>query len=125
MPRPTLRLLISAIILTTAGAQSVSDLENACSCSINWIPAKNTLSFTTTGVINFHKPQHKNHFWDVPKQVSRIVIGRNVRVTGAFHTRADCTIEGIDRKTSVVYGTRSFPGTRKISGTTDQKNSYR
>ena len=37
--------------------------------------------------------------------MKRIVIGRGVTVNGCFHSYSDVSIEGEDRKTSVVYGT--------------------
>jgi hypothetical protein len=80
-------------------AQSVSDLRRSDSGNTEWNPAKRTLAFASTGIINFNKPDYKGTFWEVPKEVVRIVIGCNVRVIGAFHTRADCSIAGRDRKT--------------------------
>ncbi|BCX49456.1 hypothetical protein HAHE_33640 [Haloferula helveola] len=97
--------VLALIYATPASAQSVPELIKHYSGRAEWDASKHTLTFASTGTIRFEKPSHKEAYWDVPKEVSRIVIGRDVRVTGAFHTRFDCTIAGEDRKTSVVFGT--------------------
>jgi hypothetical protein len=86
-------------------AQSVSELQKHYSGTTEWNSAERTLSFTASGRIDFNKPDHRSAFWDVPTEVARVVIGRNVRVTGAFHTQSDCTIAGLDRQSSIVFGT--------------------
>ncbi len=101
-----MRLLLPFILAASlAEAQSVPKLVAHYSGEASWDASECILSFTGSGEIRFPKKAHKQAYWDVPKEVSTIVIGRDVRVTGAFHTRNDCTIRGVDRKTSVVFGT--------------------
>jgi hypothetical protein len=90
----------------TVHAQSVQELQRNFSGEVAWDQRQGCLTFTRSGEVSFDKRAHKDHYWDVPQAVSRIVIERDVQVTAAFHTRHDCLIEGVDRKTSVVFGTR-------------------
>jgi len=86
-------------------AQTVTELQNNYSGKTIWDAASGTLTFTNTGTINFNKQNYKNAYWDVPQNVTNIIINENVTVTGAFHTFYNCTIQGKNRKTSVVFGT--------------------
>jgi len=109
-PDQTLTARISAFIVLlasclTAHAQSVQDLRRHYNGKTSWDVDSHTLTFHSSGEIKFEKTDYKNAHWDVPGEVRRIVIGRDVTVTGAFHTRADCSIVGRDRKTSKVFGT--------------------
>ncbi len=99
-----------------AATQSVNELQDHYSGSTCWDAAAKTLTFATSGTIDFDKPDFKNHYWDIPREVAMIVIDPNVTVTGAFHSYSDCTILGRDRKTSIVYGTpeQSWAEKRKI-----------
>lgn len=110
--------LVSFLLASTTAtrAQSVSELEQHYSGKTRWDDARGTLIFLSTGAIAFEKPKHKSAYWDVPAEVKRVVMGRNVTVTGAFHTRADCTVTGMDRKTSKVFGTgeQSWANNRKV-----------
>lgn len=76
-----------------------------------WDDATKTVTFSTSGDIDFSNKLDKSFIWDVPKEVRQIIIGKEVTVNGAFHTYSDIKISGQDRKTSVVYGTesRSWP----------------
>lgn len=96
--------------------QSVSKLKKSYTGKINWDNASKTLSFESTGVIYFKNKtgeakdlenDQKNHFWEVPKEVKKIIIGKDVTVTGAFHTFSDILIIGEDRKSSVIFGTNT------------------
>jgi len=104
------------VLSVSAHAQSVSELRKHYSGETRWQADAGTVTFATTGAIRFDKPDHKNAYWDVPAEAKRVVIGSNVTVTGAFHTRSDCTITGTDRATSRVFGTdeRSWANNRKI-----------
>jgi hypothetical protein len=106
-------LLTSAL---AAGAQSLPELRRHYTGKTAWNPRMCTLTFISTGQIRFKKPDHKRAYWDVPPTVKRIVINRDVTVTGAFHTRSNCTITGRDRKTSKVFGTdeRAWANNREI-----------
>lgn len=95
-------------------SQSISELTKNYSGKIKWDEKSKTINFLTTGTVFFKdktgvgkdlENDHKNHFWLVPKEVKKIVIGKNVTVTAAFHTNSDILISGKDRKTSVVFGT--------------------
>jgi|GEM_PF-1430933 len=98
-----LHLILCSI--TPLKAQSVSELQNKYSGTTTWDESRGTLTFTSNGNINFNKPNYKNAFWDVPTNVTTIIINENVQVTGCFHTTGNCTIKGKNRKTSVVFGT--------------------
>jgi len=97
--------ILMLLATATAGAQSVDALRAHYSGALRWDAGTGTVTFTESGRVAFDKPDHKEAIWDVPGEVSRIVIARGARVTGAFHTRHDCTIVGEDRETSVVFGT--------------------
>ena len=103
------RCLIAAgglfLLISQAPAQSVAALRRHYTGRIRQDAPARTLRFASSGVIAFDKGEYKGAFWDVPPDLARIVIGRGVQVTGAFHTRSDCIIEGEDRDTSVVFGT--------------------
>ena len=100
--------------IITVYPQSISELKTSYSGTVNWDSNSNTLYFLTTGTIFFKNKtgqgdnpenDHKNHFWEVPKEVEKIIIGKNVTLTGAFHTYSDIIITGLDRKTSIIFGT--------------------
>ena len=90
--------------LSFGATQSVTELQNSYSGTTNWNAASHTLTFTTSGTINFNKPDYKSYFWDVPQEVSTIIINANVTVTGAFHTYYNCTVRGMNRSTSIIFG---------------------
>lgn len=117
---PTKTLLILAITWLASASfgfsQSVDDLKTAYSGNIEWSPSKGKLTFLTSGTIHFDKPDHKEHFWEVPAEVKEVFIPKDTVVTGAFHTFNDCYIRGEDRESSIVYGTyeRDWSGPRGI-----------
>jgi hypothetical protein len=98
--------------------QSASDLIENYSGSALWEELTGTLTFTSTGSIDFEKPDFRNFIWDVPAEVATIVIKNNVTVNGAFHTYHNCTIRGEDRKFSVIFGTneQSWSKNRRDEG---------
>jgi hypothetical protein len=99
-------LFLPGALLLGATTQSVADLQAAYSGTTDWNSGTGTLTFTGTGAIYFNnKTNYKNNYWDVPQNVSKIIIHENVTVTGAFHTYYNCTIEGVNRHKSIVYGT--------------------
>ena len=111
-------VLTSCLVVITSGltvlGQPVEELQSHFSGGSALDPASGTVTFTATGIIDFPdkvgegtdpENDQKQHFWDVPAAVSHIVIDSGVTVTGAFHTYDDCTIEGMDRQTSVIFGT--------------------
>ena len=113
-----MRFISILLLLYVSGAmiqgQSFTHLQDNYSGDVSMEESTGTVIFNTTGIIYFaekvgsgNNPQtdQKQNFWDVPTEVSKIVIKSGVTVTGAFHTSTTCIIEGEDRKTSVVYGT--------------------
>ncbi|AQQ09672.1 Glycosyl hydrolase family 49 [Sedimentisphaera cyanobacteriorum] len=103
----SLKRCLPFVLLTTLAfaSQPPEELISSYSGGAAWNEDSSELKFITSGTINLNRENLRSHFWDVPKEVSRIVIGKNCIVTGAFHTCSDCTIEGEDRNTSIVYGT--------------------
>ncbi len=98
--------LASVLLLPAMRAQTVEALIENYSGKAVWDKTDGELTFATAGVITFeNKGPSTRHFWNVPKEVRTITIEADVRVIGAFHTRADCTIRGKHRMTSMVYGT--------------------
>lgn len=87
-------------------AQSVEQLETYYSGAFTWSAEAHTLIFTESGTFDFpNRPNYHRHRWDVPKEVKKIVIRENTRVTGFFHFFHNTTIEGEDQQSSVIYGT--------------------
>ena len=110
------KLIIIFLFVFVAGlsGQSVKELISSYSGEVVWEKKAATVTFKTTGTIYFKDKtgkgknplkDHKNQFWEVPQNVKHISIEKNVTVTGAFHAFNDLTIEGKDRKTSVIFGT--------------------
>lgn len=78
-----------------------------------------TLTFVSSGTIQDPKLKAKYevsetgalkldawyNVFKVPASVKKIIINENVTVTGRFALSNDCTIEGKDRDTSIIYGT--------------------
>ena len=94
------------LTVTFGYAQSIEELQKSYSGEILYKADEATLYFLTSGSIYFNKPDTCfNYYWDVPEEIRTIVIEKNTNVTGAIHTYSDCTIKGMDRKTSVIYGT--------------------
>lgn len=88
-----------------AGGQSLSDLRERYSGKTEWDAQGGSLTFVSSGVIDFHRDKEMSGIWSVPPEVQRIVIAAGVRVTGQFTLDHDCTVEGRDWETSVLYGT--------------------
>lgn len=98
--------LVWTVLGSFVSAQSVSDLLQAYTGEVFWHSNTNTVSFNTTGTMNF--PDREllyNNQWTIPEDVKHVIIGENVTVTGEFYANYDCFIEGMDWNTSVVYGT--------------------
>jgi len=107
-------LIVSA---TITFAQTVEQLQSAYSGKLVWNKADATLRFTSSGDINFTNAGAKSFIWQIPPEVKQVRIAKGVTVNGAFHSKADVTIAGEDRKTSVVYGTeeQSWPQKHKLT----------
>lgn len=107
---------ISLLFYSCSESKEVIEIDNHYSGRTSWDASTRTLSFLTSGVINFEEEGDKSFIWKVPKAVGKIVISENCTVNGAFHTYADIEIIGKSRKTSIVYGTetRSWPQKHNI-----------
>ena len=91
--------------MPSASAQSVPALQNSYDGETKWEQKPGHLTFISSGIIDFKRDKVMSGIWDVPTNVTRITIGANVRVTGQLTVRHDCTIEGKDQRTSILYGT--------------------
>ncbi|MGF1484086.1 MAG: hypothetical protein ACFBZ8_06960 [Opitutales bacterium] len=80
-------------------------LRQAYDGKFEWNEASGVLRFTESGRIDFRRTRELSGVWKAPTEVRRIAIAKNVQVTGQFTLRGDCTVEGEDRDTSVIYGT--------------------
>ncbi len=102
----------------TFAQDSFDALKAAYNGNVEWDAASSTVTFTSSGTIDFTfkannwsdnysgKTLHAaNWIWNVPTTVHRILIRKNVTVTGGFHMRGPISIEGEDRKTSILFGT--------------------
>ena len=114
MKKNALIALMTILVGLSSFGQTVTQLRDNYSGNTSWNSTTGTLTFSSTGTIYFswkvgngNNPEtdQMQNFWDVPTEVKKIVINANVTVTGAFHTFGNCTIEGINRSTSMVYGT--------------------
>ncbi len=83
------------------------DIAEHYSGKVVWDPENSSVTFKSSGVIQFENQGVKSFIWNVPKSVKHIIIDANTKVNGAFHTYGPCLIEGKDRKTSIVYGTET------------------
>ncbi|HPM82291.1 MAG TPA: hypothetical protein PLF81_16400 [Candidatus Anammoximicrobium sp.] len=88
-----------------ACGQSLSDLQAHYSGQTEWDAPGGTVTFVSSGTIDFQRDKEMSGIWTVPPEVQRIAIAADVRVTGQFTFRHDCTVEGRDWQTSVLYGT--------------------
>ena len=79
-------------------------LEDFYSGELKWDEGTKTVTFLTSGKINFPSEGLIGFIWKVPTKVKRIIIKEDVTVDGGFHTYADCDISGENRKTSILYG---------------------
>ncbi|AWB65562.1 hypothetical protein C2869_03530 [Saccharobesus litoralis] len=95
-------LIISVLCLVVVGCHSIStrSLSVPYTGQYEWDPQAQQLTFTSDG---FLADSHLG--WTVAKQVKRIIIAQNVRVTGRFNVLHSLTITGENAKTSVIYGT--------------------
>ncbi len=104
------RKLLFSIVLILLGtlihAQSVEKLLEAYTGDVSWNSTTQTISFNTTGTMNFSgRELLYNNVWTMPENVKHVIIGKNVTVTGEFYAEYTCLIEGMDQETSVVFGT--------------------
>ena len=88
-----------------ASSQSLDALKLAYSGKVEWDESSATVRFSQSGAINFADAEIKSFIWQIPPEVKQVRIGKDVRVNGAFHSKASVTISGEDRKSSLVYGT--------------------
>ncbi|MCG8699564.1 MAG: glycoside hydrolase family 55 protein [Bacteroidales bacterium] len=117
MMNKMLILIILLVSTVNVFSQSVSELVDSYSGKAIWNKSNSELIFETAGVVTFErKGNPQKHFWNVPKEVKNIIIEADVRVVCAFHTQANCTIQGKHRRTSMVYGTdlRSWDKVYKV-----------
>jgi hypothetical protein len=91
--------------LVACCAQSVDQLAASYSGKVVWEKSSSTLRFVSSGDVKFAKEGMRSFIWKIPAEVKTVYIAKDVTVNGAFHSQADVTIAGEDRKTSVVYGT--------------------
>lgn len=115
-----MRNLLLIIVLFVFGtcssvmAQSVSDFQRRYSGNTCWDASSGTMTIKSSGYLNFQgknnpSSNHRNgagyFIWNVPTSVNKIVIESCVTVNAAFHSEANLTIEGENRRTSIIYGT--------------------
>jgi len=120
-------LLVLLLLLSQVFGQTVTQLRTNYTGNTSWDGS--TLKFTSSGTI-----QYTHNGWDIPANVKKVVIGKNVQVTGRFDVESDVTIEGEDRNTSVLFGTNQqeyasnngggdgLSGVRATSGDVTLKN---
>lgn len=111
----TLFIILISIISTTysfcqiAPAPAIStfdDLKSAYSGNVEYVVTTKTVTFTSTGTINFlNRVEKTENIWHIPTSVIKVMINENVTVTGQFTWGHAMTFEGKDKYTSVVYGT--------------------
>ncbi len=114
--RKYLYLLVLVTLSQNILAQSVEDLIKNFNGKAEWNESQKTVTFVTSGDVVFPEKGVKSFLWVIPTSVTNVVIKKDVRVNAVFHSHADITIEGEDRKTSVVYGTelQSWPQKNKV-----------
>lgn len=100
--------LLSALMPVLSADLSVPAASNLeYSGRALWDESAKSLTFTTSGGF---PPTKEGFYWMVPSGVRRIVIGRDVMVTGGLRVgyrepSNPLRIEGIDRDSSVIFGT--------------------
>jgi len=92
----------------------------------SWDPATASLTFKSSGTM---WPGKEEFFWQVPAEVKRIHIDRNVTVQGGFRVgfrspENPLHIRGAERKTSVVFGTETERWTADNGVAEDDKWKY-
>ncbi len=117
--RSALIVGIFAASLSSLTAQSVSELRNKYSGNESWNASTGVLTFTSSGKIAFNKSNSQSMIWVVPAEVKEIVINANVQVTGTFAITNACTVRGINRDTSKLFGTdeQQWSQSRGLDGT--------
>ncbi len=65
------------------------------------------LTIESSGYLKMpNKPDPNGYFiWDVPSEVNQIIINANTLVNAGFHYTHGVKITGLDRSTSIIYGT--------------------
>ena len=102
----TVLLMLLSLSTFIYAAQSVTQLRNGYGNSkTTWNAGTGVLTFTSSGTIKLSGRGQLDWLWEVPTEVKKIVINANVRVNGGFHFNHTMTIEGKNRKTSVIFGT--------------------
>ncbi len=81
---------------------------------------KNVTFTTTNAVTQTELDNDKNGFyWEIPSTISKVVIGADVTVTGHFRFMAEQTLEGVNRDTSIIFGTSTKAWSRGPNGVQD------
>ncbi len=109
---PTLVCILGLVLSTCADADEPQGL--VYSGRIHWEPNTGSVTFQSSGSM----PDTLEGFhWVVPDTVRKIIIEQGVTVTGAFRvpyreSNNPLHISGMNRKTSVIYGTDTSVGLR-------------
>ena len=111
-----LAIICLVAISTQLKSQNVADLIAGYTGKAEWNESQKTVTFLTSGDVAFSEKGAKSFLWEIPTSVTNVFIKKDVRVNAAFHSHANVTIEGEDRKTSVVYGTelQSWPQKNRV-----------
>ena len=100
---------LAALLLAAQQALSQVPPGLTYSGKASWVPGAGELTFESSGAM----PENGEAFyWQVPDEVKRITIASNVTVRGGFRVpfrKADNPLRlvGMDRKTSVIFGTET------------------
>ena len=111
MLRPCVLLLVGLSFASSAQAQTGLSYTG----DTNWDASTGTMTFLTSGQMPTSKEEF---FWKVPADVRRIVIAKDVTVTGGFRVmyreKANpLHLLGEDRESSVIFGTDEQKWTAK------------
>ena len=117
-------LALCCVMLLQSGVGAKPPIQY--SGEVRWSEATATLTFLSSGAMPDSK---EGFFWRVPASVKRIVIEKNVRVTGGFRVlyREEDNplhIVGRDRNSSVIFGTDDEAWTDKHGVPENDKWKY-
>lgn len=106
-------VLIFMMCCAVTSSQSVDTLQEMYSVEggVKWEAQRQTLTFLKSGVI-----RSAQNSWKVPPTVKKVVIAKEVTLTGRLDCSSDLTIEGEDRNTSILFGTHERKYAKRNGG---------
>ncbi|KMT65310.1 hypothetical protein [Catenovulum maritimum] len=77
----------------------------------SWDDTSKTITINKSVVFGNDKDKEA-FYWNIPKAVKKVILGKDVTITGGFRFTDQAEITGLDRDSSIIYGTETYAWAR-------------